>query len=133
VKNLLRHYLIDLVALYFVSTFASGMVFAKGAETLLLAAAGLTVFSILAKPVINLLLLPLNLITFGLFRWASSVVALYLVTLVVPGFAINNFAFSGFTTNLIIFPPLNLQGVLAIIAYSFIISVFTSLIHWLIK
>ena len=109
------------------------MVFAKGAETLLLAAAGLTVFSILAKPVINLLLLPLNLITFGLFRWASSVVALYLVTLVVPGFAINSFAFLGFATNLIILPPLNLQGVIAIIAYSFVISVFTSLIHWLIK
>lgn len=132
-KNLLRHYLIDLTALYFVSTFASGMIFAKGLETLLLAATGLTIFSILAKPVINLLLLPLNLITFGVFRWASSVVALYLVTLVVPGFEINSFAFSGLATNLVILPPINLQGIVAIVAYSFIISVFTSLIHWLIK
>lgn len=132
-KNLLRHYLIDLTALYLVSTLASGMVFASGIETILLAAAGLTIFSILAKPVINLLLLPINLITFGVFRWASSVVALYLVTMVVPGFEINSFAFSGLATKLVILPAINLQGVLAIVAYSFIISVFTSLIHWLIK
>src|SRR3990167_4578473 len=125
-KNLLRQYIIDLTALYFVSTFASGMVFAKGIQTALLAAAGLTVFSILAKPLINLLLLPINLITFGLFRWASSVVALYLVTLVVPGFAINSFAFPGFATKLIIFPPVNLHGVLALVAFSFIISLFSS-------
>lgn len=132
-KNLLRHYIIDLTALYFVSTFASGMIFARGTQTLLLATAGLTVFSILAKPVINLLLLPINLITFGLFRWASSVIALYLVTLVVPGFEINSFAFSGLATNLIIIPPINLEGFLALVAYSFVISIFTSLIHWLIK
>ena len=31
-KNLLRHYLIDLSALYLVSTFASGIIFAKVAR-----------------------------------------------------------------------------------------------------
>ena len=96
-KRILRHFVIDSVSIFLVSSIASGMIFDKGIETLLMTGLGLTIASLIAKPVINILLLPVNLLTFGLFRWVSAVAVLYIVTLVVPGFHIINFNFPGYS------------------------------------
>lgn len=132
-RRILKHYLSDTFALYLASQIASGMVFDKGYETLLLAGIALTIASLLAKPIINLLLLPLNLITFGLFKWVSSAVALYLVTLVVPGFRIIQFSFSGITTKFFDIPSIDLNGILAYIAFSFLLSLIISAFYWILK
>lgn len=132
-KRLLRHFIIDTSTLFLVSYAAQGLVFENGIKTIVFAGAALTVASLLAKPIINLLLLPLNLITFNLFKWVSSAIALYLVTLVVPGFKILGFAFSGFQSTWIYIPAVNLGGILAYIAYSFVLAVITSIIYWIIS
>lgn len=131
-KRILRHFVVDTVSLYVVSRIASGMVFDRGIETLLLAGAAITASSFLVKPVINLLLLPINLITFNLFKWVSSALALYIVTLIVPGFQITGFLFSGFSSRWIDLPAVSFSGLLAFIAFSFILSVITSFIYWLV-
>lgn len=132
-KRLLRHYVVDTFALWAVSNIAEGIVFEKGVETLLLAGVGLTLASFLAKPVINLLLFPINLVTFGIFRWVSSAIALYLVTLVIPGFKIIGFHFAAIASKWINLPPVNFEGLLAYIGFSFLLSVIISLIFWIIK
>lgn len=132
-KRILRHYIIDTSVLYLVSQVTSGLVFEKGIETILLAGVGLMLVSLFARPVINILLLPINLITFGLFRWVSSVLVLYLVTLVVPGFRIMNFASAAFAVYGLSIPGFHFSGIMAYLAFSFLISFITSLIYWLIK
>jgi putative membrane protein len=132
-KRILRHYFIDTLALYAASQIASGVVFEKGIESLLLAGIGLSAASLLARPIINLLLLPINLVTFGFFRWVSSAAALYLVTLIIPGFKIVEFHFYGFSSQWFDIPALEFHGVLVYVAYSFVLSLITSLVYWLIK
>lgn len=132
-KRILRHFVIDSVSIFLVSSVASGVVFEKGLETLLLTGLGLTIASLIAKPVINILLLPVNLITFGLFRWVSSVAVLYLVTLIVPGFKIIAFHFGGYTSLWIDLPTLAFTGFVAFLAFSFLHSLISSFIYWLIK
>lgn len=132
-KRIIRHYIIDTLSIYAVSHIAEGMNFAKGWEDLLLAGAALTVVSILAKPVISILLLPINLITFGLFRWVASAITLYIVTLVVPGFSITGFVFPGYSTQWFALPPLSFSGLFAFIAFSFVLSLIISIVHWVIK
>lgn len=132
-KRILRHFVIDTVSIYLVSSIASGLIFKNGIETLLLTGLGLTVASLIAKPVINILLLPVNLITFGLFRWVAAVVVLYLVTLVVPGFSVGSFFFPGYSNVWFDIPSLSLVGVLALVAFSFLHSLISSFIYWLIK
>jgi len=111
----------------------TGLIFSDGLNTVILTGIALAVTSLIIKPIINLLLLPLNLITFGLFRWVSYAVTLYIVTLIVPGFEITNFVFAGYPSYWITIPPITLTGVLAFIAFSFIISIFSSLFDWLLK
>jgi len=132
-KRILRHFVIDTVSIFLVSSVASGLVFEKGIETLLLTGLGLTIASLIAKPVINILMLPINLITFGLFRWVSAVVVLYLVTLIIPGFRIINFYFGGYSSIWFDLPVIALAGFMAFLAFSLLQSIFSSFIYWLVK
>lgn len=132
-KGLIKLYLVETASIYLVSNIVSGILLEKGLESLFLAGLGLTAVILFIKPVVNLLLLPLNLITFGLFRWVSSAVALFLATLVVPGFKISELVFNGFSWKYFSLPPLHLSGILAFIGFSLLISLVASLLHWLIK
>ena len=132
-KSLLKIYITNTLSLYIASLGFGGMTLSQGTKSILIAGIALSLLSLLVKPIINILLLPLNLITFGLFRWVSSAIALYLVTLVVPGFKILSFSFSGLNSKWIDIPSVNLSGFLAIITFSLVISVISSILHWLIS
>ncbi|KKQ97552.1 MAG: hypothetical protein UT24_C0012G0148 [Candidatus Woesebacteria bacterium GW2011_GWB1_39_12] len=132
-KRILRHFVIDTFSLWAVSNIARGMVFQNGLETLIATGLAVTATFLLAKPIINLLLLPLNLVTFGLFRWVSSAVVLYIVTLIIKDFRITAFHFGGLTSKWIDVPSLNFSGLLAFVGFSFLLSLITSFIYWLIK
>lgn len=132
-KAVLRHYIVDTFSLFFMSKFFQGIVFERGEYTLLIAGLVLMVSGLVVKPIINLLILPLNLVTFGVFKWVSSVVALYIVTLIVPGFAILKMAFGGFTGTWIDLPTFELHGLIAVMGFSFGISIFSSIMNWLVK
>lgn len=132
-RKLLKHYLIDTGALYAVSLVITGIVFEKGVETLLLAGLVLMLTTMIVRPVINVLLLPINLVTFGLFKWVAYAVTLYLVTLVVPGFKLLNFGFAGYSSYYFSLPAVNLGGVLAFVAFSFVISFISSIATYILK
>ncbi|HLE48653.1 MAG TPA: phage holin family protein [Patescibacteria group bacterium] len=132
-KKLLRHFVIDTLSLFYISTLASGMVFGNGPKTLILAGISVSIVSIIGRPVINLMLLPLNLVTFGLFRWVASSIVLYISTLIVPAFKIQSFLYSGLSTKWLEIPQLSFSGIWAFVAFSFLLSVVTSLIYWLVK
>lgn len=132
-KTILKHFIINTVSLYLVSLSVSGIVFAEGTFSLLLAGIVLTLTSMIIKPIINILLLPINLITFGLFKWVGFAVTLYLVTLIVPGFRLESFFFKGFSSYWFNLPSVHLTGVLAFIAFSFLISFISSIANWIFK
>ena len=132
-KTILKHFIINTVSLYAVSLVVSGIVFMEGTYSLLLAGIVLTLTSMIIRPVINLLLLPLNLITFGLFRWVGFAITLYLVTLIVPGFKLADFVFKGFSSYWFTIPAISLPGILAFIAFSFLISIVASFGYWIFK
>lgn len=132
-KTILKHFLIDTVSLYLISLIVSGIVFEKGLETLFLTGFVLMLTTLVIQPIINLLLLPINLVTFGLFKWVTYAMTLYLVTVAVPGFKLLDFAFQGFTSVWFSVPSFSIGGPLAFIAFSFMISLVSSLIYWIFK
>jgi putative membrane protein len=132
-KTILKHFIINTVSLYLVSLIISGIIFAEGTYSVLLAGIVLTLTTMIIKPIINLLLLPINLVTFGLFRWVGFAITLYLVTLIVPGFKLLDFVFKGFSTYWFSIPAVSLSGILAFIAFSFIISLIASIGYWIFK
>ena len=132
-RRVLKHYIIDTTSLYIISQIVRGMVFEKGIETLLITGGVLTAVTLIAKPIINILLLPINLVTFGLFKWVAFAISLFLVTLAAPGFKLTDFIFAGYDSYWFSLPAISLSGVLAFIAFSFLISMVSSLIYWIFK
>ncbi|OGM03582.1 hypothetical protein A3E15_01585 [Candidatus Woesebacteria bacterium RIFCSPHIGHO2_12_FULL_42_9] len=132
-KKILRFFVVDTLSLYIIANSTTGIILQNGLFTLLLAGLGLSLASVVVRPIINILLLPINLITFNLFKWASSAIALYIVTLVVPGFIIEGFYFAGFSGKWFDIPTIALSGFLAFVAISFILSFLSAIISLLIK
>jgi len=132
-RTIIKHFIIDTITLYLISQAVKGIVFTEGTYTLLLAGLVLMLATNLVRPIINILLLPINLVTFGLFKWVTYAITLYLVTLVVPGFSIGEFVFAGFSSYWFSIPGLSLAGVLAFIAFSFVISTISSILYWIFK
>jgi putative membrane protein len=133
VRRAIKYFLVNCVALYLISLVVTGMMFVNGVTTIILTGIALSLASFVIRPVINLLLLPLNLITFGLFRWVSYAITLYIVTLIVPGFKIVEFIFKGFSSSLISIPAISLSGIGGLILFSFVISFVSSFFEWLLK
>src|SRR3989344_6630907 len=106
-KGIIRSFTIHAFALWIIAGNIGGLHYGNDPRYLLLGALALTLIDVLLKPLINLLLLPLNLVTLGTLRWISSALTLYLATLIVPSFQVVAFKFPGFTSSLFIIPAIN--------------------------
>lgn len=131
--KLIKRFVVATASLYIVSSVFSGLTFEGGLSTLAITGAVLALVSFLIRPIINLLLLPINLVTFGLFRWVAYAVTLYLVTLVVPAFNIGTLGFPGFTSYWFSIPAFSLGGLLGLLVFSLSISFVSSTIFWIMK
>ena len=131
-KGLLRSFIVHTAVLWFIAANVGGIEFANDPKILLSASLALTLVDTLIKPFINLLLLPFNLVTLGVFRWVSSVAALYLTTLLVQGFVIKAFAYPGLATEYFIIPSLTLSVLGAYILIAILVSFTVSLLFWLL-
>lgn len=131
-KGLIRSYAVYLAILWLISAYIGGIDYGKETNTLLLGALVFTIAETFLKPIINILLLPFNLVTLGIFRWVSNVLMLYIATLSVPGFSVVAFNYPGFRTELFIVPPMELSVFWAYIALSLVISFIASFLFWLI-
>jgi putative membrane protein len=86
------------------------------------AALVLALFELILKPIVKLLLLPINILTLGLFRIVINTLGLYLAIYFVPEFGVNNIATSGFTQSGFSVPPFQFTGFFAILVSSFTVS-----------
>jgi uncharacterized membrane protein YvlD (DUF360 family) len=132
VKKILRTFVTEGTALYLTTQIADGLHFAKGTQSLVITALALTFAAFIVKPVINILILPINLVTFNFFKWASHGIVLFLVDLALVEFSITSFSFSGLQTDWFSLPAIFLeQGVVAYLAFSFLIAFISGVIHWI--
>jgi putative membrane protein len=131
-KKYLRIYLINVASLWLVSYSFGGLNYTGGYQSLIIGALALTLVNLLIRPIINLLLLPINLITLGTFRWLVNVIALYLVTLLIPQLIIQPFLFPGLSFQGFIIPSFYLNYFWSLTITSFLISLSVSLLSWLL-
>ena len=67
--------------------------------TLIIASIVLTLLTTFAKPILNILFLPVNIVTLGLFSLVVNVFLLWLATYLVPGFNIEPMTILGARLN----------------------------------
>lgn len=132
-KSIIRSLIINIFSLWATTQITSGFVFKNGDKSLIVAGLALGLVNLFIKPIINILLLPINLLTLGAFRWLVNVLALFLVTILVPDFAINGFNFQGFSYGFLSIPAFSAEGFMALILNSFVLSIISGLFYWIVK
>ena len=134
IRPILRSFFYTGTALWVVASISGGGInFAKGPETFLMAALAISIANHFVRPILNILLLPINLLTLGLFRWVTNVLMMYAVTLVVPGFLISSFNSQAFALGGLVIPEIHIAGIGAFLLISFLISFLASFLYWLAK
>lgn len=86
----------------------------------------LTVFEILLKPIINLLLLPINVLTLGLIKIATNTLGLYLVGFLLEDFRVLDINRPSFTWEGFTIPTLSFHGFASYVIISLTLSIFIS-------
>lgn len=79
----------------------------------------LALFQVILKPILKILLLPINLITLGLIGIVIDTLGLYITTYFLNGFIINNFSVPAISWQGISVPQIYLNNFFAYLATSF--------------
>ena len=132
-KKYLRLYSLTMLSLWLTSLVISGFNYHGGFQSLAWVTLIFLFAEIFLKPLANLLLLPVNLITLGGFRWIINVLVLYAVTKITPVLQISSFFFPGFVYDGFIFPQMNISYFWSLIICSFSISLINGYFLWLVK
>ncbi len=96
--HLLKPIVVSAVTIFILAWFSPSVSYLDW-TTLLLAAVVLTLLNRVAKPILNLLFLPINIVTLGIFSVIINVALIWLVTYLVPGFSIEAITLFGYELN----------------------------------
>lgn len=132
-KAIFRNFLINIGALWLTAEIIPALSISGGIKGLAVGALAFMAANLILVPLIKILLLPLNLLTLGLFAWLSNVLALYLLMLVVPYFQLLPYHFPGYASGGFIIPSWDLSTFQVAILVSFVIGFIIHFLQWLNK
>ena len=129
-KTLLRYFLINLTSLWITTKLIPGLTYSGGIKSLFIAAFAFMVINFILVPLLKILLLPLNLLTLGLFAWVTNLVALFALT-TISDFQLTPYFYHGGTINGFIIPPSDLSTFWVAVLASLLIGFITHFLQWL--
>lgn len=132
-KTILRAVFLNLITLYLVTLFFPGLSISQQVVVFLSAAVVWTLLNKIVKPIIKLLLLPINLITLGLFSWVVNVITLFLLGAFIKGVSIHAFTTPGFNYQGFAVPSIHFNLFFAYVLTSFVLHLVHSAIVWLLR
>lgn len=132
-KKIIRYWFINLIGILLVSSIITSISFVGGWQTIGLVSLAITLFELILKPIIRILLLPINIITLGLARSLINVVGLYLTTTAIAGFKISPYVFPGGDWNGFTAPQATPSLFLTYLVISILLNLSFSIILWIVK
>lgn len=128
-KYILRVYLFNTFALLLVKELFPALLIEGGVLTVLFAGIVLTILMLVVKPVLKILLIPINFITFGLANWCINVVILYLLTLILPEVIVRQYVFPGLSWQGFVIPSMELNYLMSLFIVSVSLTLFAHILH----
>lgn len=130
-KSLLRNYLINTGSLFTITQLIPALIIEDGLTGLMKGGVFFMLANLILIPLLKILLLPLNLLTFGLFAWLANVLALYLLVKLVPTFKISSYYFPGGDFGFINLASMELTTFQVAILVSFMLTFIINFLKWL--
>ena len=131
ITNFIKQWFRNLIVLLALARFYPGFSVPANFISQLITAFILTTITIFLQPILKMLVLPVNIITFGMFTWLLEALILLLLTLVVDGVAFQAFSYQTFTVIGVSFPSGQFNIFMSIFFRSIIFKFLISLITYL--
>lgn len=132
-KNVLRNFLINLMAFWATTQILPGLVLDGGIQALFIVTLAMMLSHVIVIPLLKLMFLPLNLLTLGIFTWVVNVIALYILTIIIPHVKLIPFSYPGANINGFIIPGIDFNVWQVAILASFLVGLAAHFMKWLIK
>ena len=132
-KSIIKSWAIATISLYLTTLLIPGLKISGGIKSYLIAGGILVLLNMFLKPLIQLLFLPINLLTLGLLGWLVSVAILWAARMVTPNLTINGFYFAGGHYQGFIVPAMKLSVFWTTTLAAFLLNLISSLMNWIIK
>ncbi len=129
-KHIIRVFLFNVFALWLSSQILPTLYIPPGWQTVIFAGVTLSILMLIVKPILKILFIPINILTFGLLNWVINVIVIYLLTVFVPEIAIRLWIFPGATWAGFVIPSIHFTYVTALIASSLLITIITDVLHY---
>lgn len=121
-KRIFRIFIFSCFALFLTSYWNKGFQLPTTALDFVKAGIALTVLFVLVRPLMKIVFLPLNILTFGLFSFFLYVFFLHILSSWYGFFSIHSWRFYGFHMNIIIIPKIYISYVGNLVLSSFSLS-----------
>ena len=131
-KGFVRNVLFNAFSIFLLTQIIGGVKVTGGLPTYLFGGIALTILLVVLKPILNLLSLPLNLVTLGFFSFLTNIIIFYLLTVIVPGIAIGAFTFPGLSYSGFVIPSFYFNVLFAFLLVAFLQSLIVSFLTWLV-
>jgi uncharacterized membrane protein YvlD (DUF360 family) len=128
-KYLLRVFLFNTFSIWLVSQTLPALVITGGWQVVLFAGFVLSLLMLVVHPILKILFIPINILTFGFLSWFINVIVLYLLTVFVPEVRVREWTFPGAMYQGFSIPPIHLTYFVALIIVALSITFFTNFFH----
>ena len=123
----MRHYLKSLIiaaiAFYLAFTLIPTISLGKDPKNIAFVIGGLFLVANIVKPVFNLVLIPINHLTFGLVSFILNFALILGFVKFLPGFTIASYNFVGFVVEGVVIPPQSFNQITTIILVALLITI----------
>lgn len=130
-KYLIRVFLFNLFGIWIVSQIVPTITVSGGWQVLVLAGITLSLLMLIVKPILKILFIPINLLTFGLLSWFVNVIVIYILTILVPEVSIRPWQFSGGAWAGFVIPAIHFTYFASLVVTSLAITFVTNILHQL--
>jgi uncharacterized membrane protein YvlD (DUF360 family) len=131
-RHLLKKYLVTIVSIYLLLQLIPSFKINGGLGGLLYSSLILSLLTYMVKPILNLVLLPINVITLNLSSWVLNILIFLLWTILMKNVIIANWAFKGTNSGIIKIDPVFFPSWQLIIILSILFVFLSKFIYWVI-
>lgn len=132
-KFVLRKYFITVSSLFILSQLIPSIAIKNSWNGLFYASLILSLLFYLIRPIINLIMIPINLVTLNLSAWFVQIIIFYLWTVITNAVVISNWQFGGLNIGAITLSSFNLVKWQVIIVGALVYIFISKLLGWIFK
>lgn len=132
-RSILRSVAVNTASLFALTYLMPSVTISGGIRTTLTVAAVISALNLFVKPILELVFLPVNLLTLGAFRWVSAVAILWITTMVTDGLTVQPFHFPGYVAFGVVLPSIPLSLFATYVFAAFLFSFSSSFVGWIFR